>query len=97
MELTGTRNVGRLPQGRFVQELLGSRLNVNLSPDLQVSAFVQYDNESRDVGSNTRLRWTFDPVGELFVVYNHNVRDLGDRWQTQSDALLLKVQYALRR
>ncbi len=97
MELTGTRNVGRLPQGRFVQELLGSRLNVNLSPDLQVSAFVQYDNESRDVGSNTRLRWTFDPVGELFVVYNHNVRDLGDRWRTQSDALLLKVQYALRR
>ena len=25
-------------------------------------------------GTNTRLRWTFNPLGELFVVYNHNLR-----------------------
>jgi len=97
LEFTGTRNVGVLPQGRFVQELLGSRVRVNVSPDLQVAAFVQYDNESREVGANTRIRWTFDPQGELFVVYNHNLRDLGDRWQKESNELLVKVQYALRR
>lgn len=97
IDLSGTRNVAELPQGSFVQEFIGTRFNVNVSPDLQVSAFVQYDNESGEVGSNMRLRWTFDPLGELFLVYNHNLRDLGDRWQKESNEFLVKVQYAIRR
>jgi hypothetical protein len=28
------------------------------------------------LGTNTRLRWTFHPRGDLFVIYNHNVREL---------------------
>jgi hypothetical protein len=45
---------------------------------------------------NTRLRWTFRPVADLFIVYNHNVRSILDRWQLDSNQLLVKVQYALR-
>jgi Domain of unknown function (DUF5916) len=97
MEVSGTRNVGVLPEGRFVQELVGTRMNVNVSPDLQITAFVQYDNESREVGSNMRLRWTFDPLGEVFLVYNHNIQDLGDRWRKDSNEFVVKVQYAVRR
>lgn len=97
IDFSGTRNVAELPQGSFVQELIGTRFNVNVSPDLQLSAFVQYDNASDEMGSNMRLRWTFDPLGELFVVYNHNLRDLGDRWQKESNEFLVKVQYAIRR
>jgi hypothetical protein len=70
---------------------------VNVSPDLQVNAFVQYDNESGTVGANSRLRWTFDPLGDLFLVYNHNLVDLGDRWARDSNQFLVKVQYAIRR
>jgi hypothetical protein len=57
---------------------------------------VQYDTDSDSVGVNTRLRWTFTPVGDLFIVYNHNVRSLLDRWQTDSNQLLVKLQYAWR-
>jgi len=96
LELTYERNIGDLPFGEFTQDLIGSRLRVNFSPDLQVNSFVQYDNESREVGANTRLRWTFDPLGDLFVVYNHNIVDLLDRWELDSNQLLVKVQYALR-
>jgi hypothetical protein len=74
MELSGTRNVGRLPQGHFTQNLIGTRVRVNVSPDLQVNSYVQYDNESDSFGTNTRLRWTFSPLGDLFIVYNHNLR-----------------------
>lgn len=95
-ELSGTRNVGELPRGDFAQNLVGVRTRVNVSPDLQVTAFVQYDNESETVGSNSRLRWTFHPRGELFVVYNHNLRDLTDRWRKESNELVVKVQYAFR-
>ena len=96
-EVSAEHNVGNLPGGRFVQDLIGTRVRVNISPDLQVNAFVQYDNESRSVGSNMRLRWTFDPLGDLFLVYNHNVRDLNDRWRLDSNQFLAKVQYAIRR
>jgi hypothetical protein len=58
------------------QEGYGSRFRFNISPDLQVNSYVQYDNDSELIGTNTRLRWTFSPVGDLFVVYNHNVREL---------------------
>ena len=74
MELSGTRNIGRLPQGYFRQDLIGTRVRVNVSPDLQLNSYVQYDNESDSFGTNTRLRWTFSPLGDLFVVYNHNLR-----------------------
>jgi hypothetical protein len=97
LEVSGQRNVGRLPQGDFTQELLGTRIRVNVSPDFQINSFVQYDNETGSYGTNTRLRWTFDPFGDLFVVYNHNVTDFGDRWGRESNQLLVKAQYAIRR
>jgi hypothetical protein len=101
IELTGTRNVGRLREGRFTQDLVGTRLHLNVSPDLQVNSFVQYDNESHEVGTNTRLRWTFLPAGDLFVVYNHNLRTIDPttgarRLAFESNELLVKLQYALR-
>jgi hypothetical protein len=102
-ELSAERNTGEVSAGSFRQELVSGRVLVNFSPDLQVNTFVQYDNDSRTVGTNMRLRWTFDPFGDVFVVYNHNVKkfldlDLNptDRWELESNQLIIKVQYALR-
>jgi hypothetical protein len=96
VEFTGERNIGRLPSGHFTQTLIGNRLRVNISPDLSLSSYVQYDTDSDSVGVNTRLRWTFNPVADLFVVYNHNVRELLQRGQLDSNQLLIKLQYAFR-
>jgi hypothetical protein len=74
MELNGTRNVGRLREGDFTQDLIGTRVRLNVSPDLQVNSYLQYDNRSDSFGANSRLRWTFSPLGDLFIVYNHNLR-----------------------
>ena len=91
--LTGERNVGRLPAGDFAQTLFGVRTRFNFSSDLQLNSFIQYDNDSQSVGSNTRLRWTFNPAGDMFVIYNHNIRDITDRWNFDSNQLLIKLQY----
>jgi hypothetical protein len=96
VEFTGERNIGDLATGRFTQTVVGNRIRVNVSPDLSISSYVQYDTDSDSVGTNTRLRWTFRPVADLFVVYNHNVRSLLDRWQRDSNQLLVKLQYAWR-
>ena len=96
VEFSGERNVGRLSAGHFTQTLAGTRLRVNFSPDLSVASYVQYDTESDSVGVNTRLRWTLLPVADLFVVYNHNIRSVLDRWRLDSNQLLIKLQYAWR-
>ena len=98
LELSGERNIATMPEGDFTQELYSGRLDFRFTSDFQVSSFLQYDNESRNLGTNTRLRWTFDPLGDLFVVFNHNLlRNDLDRFAFESNQLLVKVQYALRR
>jgi hypothetical protein len=101
VELTGERDVGSMPEGDFTEDLIGTRIRLNFSPDLQLTSFLQYDTESDLVGTNTRLRWTFRPLGDLFVVYDHNLqtRDAltGQRHLAfASNEFLAKVQYAFR-
>jgi hypothetical protein len=96
VELSGEHDVARLRAGSFIETVAGTRVRLNLSPDLNVSSYVQYDTTTESIGVNTRLRWTFKPVADLFVVYNHNVRDVLDRWRLDSNQLLVKLQYAFR-
>jgi hypothetical protein len=100
-ELNATRNEGRLAEGNFTQQVVGTRFRVNVSPDLQFNSYLQYDNESDSFGTNTRVRWTFTPTGDLFVVYNHNLRTLDPLTRDRqlrftSNQLLVKLQYALQ-
>ncbi len=101
-EFNATRNVGHLAEGDFTQEVTGIRARVNVSPDLQFNSYMQYDNTTDSFGTNTRVRWTFSPLGELFVVYNHNIRELiptpgtPREWRFDSNQLLVKLQYAWR-
>jgi hypothetical protein len=95
-ELDAERDIGRLPAGRFTKDLVGGRVKLNFSPDLQLNSLVQYDNETNSFGANTRLRWTFDPLGDLFVVYNHNLTRAAGEWTFSGSQVLLKAQYAFR-
>ena len=102
MEFNATRNVGHLAEGDFTQDVFGTRVRLNVSPDLQFNSYMQYDNTTDSFGTNTRVRWTFSPLGELFVVYNHNIRELTQtpgvprEWRFDSNQLLVKLQYAWR-
>jgi hypothetical protein len=40
------------------------------NPNLVLSSFIQYDTESQNVGTNTRLLWTIKPGNDLFIVWN---------------------------
>ena len=91
------RNIGRLPQGDFDLTIVGTKVRLNLSPDLQLNSFLQYDTADSTFGTNTRLRWTFHPRGDLFVIYNHNLRELESRWRKEGNELLVKLQYTFRR
>jgi Domain of unknown function (DUF5916) len=97
LEFGVERNSGNLPEGDFVEAVYSGRVEFRYSSDLQLSSLLQYDNESESLGTNTRLRWTFHPLGDLFVVFNHNLaRTINDRFRFDSNELLVKLQYALR-
>ena len=109
-EVTGERSTGEvtglvetggeadsLARIRIEENLVGFRMEVNVSSDLQFSSLTQYDTQSRELGSNNRLRWTFHPQGDLFVVYNHNMeRQLDNRWRFVSNQTPVKLQYTWR-
>jgi hypothetical protein len=107
VELTGERSVGRvmapedesvvLFEKRFTEAVYGIRLELNVSPDLQVSSLTQYETETGELGTNNRLRWTFSPQGDVFLVYNQNgLRTVGDRWNFISNQIPAKIQYTWR-
>jgi len=96
LEFMYENNIGRIPAGNFNKELMSVRTALNINSNMNISIFVQYDNESNSVGSYSRLRWTFAPLGDLFIVYKHNIQpDLEDRWAQDQNQLVLKLTYGL--
>jgi hypothetical protein len=96
-EFEGQKNIGDLPSGSFNQTLVGSRVRFNITPDLQLNSFIQYDTDSKSIGVNTRLHYIFLPLGDLFVVYNHNtIEDLNEQWQLLGRQFILKLRYTFR-
>jgi Domain of unknown function (DUF5916) len=96
-ELNLENDVGHLTVGDFTENLIGARIRFNLSPNLQVSSFLQYDSQSKRYGSNTRMIWNIRPNIDLFVIYNHNFVEILDHWLTESNQLLVKFQYTFRK
>lgn len=91
------RDDGALPQGHFVTRLVSGRLDWNFSPDLAWSTLVQYDNQSRILGFQTRWRWIRRPGNDVFFVVSRGWfrRDDGD-YLPSFDKGSAKVQYTLR-
>jgi len=96
-EFSGIRNIGRLPWGDFEQTLAGLRVRFNVTSDLQLNSYLQYDTVSRSLGVNGRIHWIFSPLGDVFLVFNHNTfNDITERWTLQNQQILLKVKYNIR-
>ncbi len=96
-EFSGLRNIGRLPWGDFNQTLAGLRVRFNITPDLQLNSYLQYDTDSQSFGVNARIHWIFTPLGEAFLVFNNNtINSVTDRWALQNRQVILKVRYNFR-
>jgi len=70
VDLSTENDFAHLREGNFVQRLWQLKGGYAWSPNLVLTTFVQYDTESQNVGTNTRLRWTIRPGNDLFIVWN---------------------------
>ncbi|UJH67716.1 carbohydrate binding family 9 domain-containing protein [Allomuricauda sp. SCSIO 65647] len=102
-EFSGLHNRGRLPFGDFDQTLAGLRVRFNVTSNLQLNSYLQYDTDSRILGLNARIHWIFSPLGDVFLVFNNNTLNqmngmdpMGQRWALQNRQILLKIRYNFR-
>jgi hypothetical protein len=92
---------GYLPEGDFIERLFQFKVVYAFTPDLILSYYAQYDNDSDNLGVNARLRWTVQPGTDFYVVWNHNWdHPVGaEDWWTLSpvsDQVIVKFRYTWR-
>jgi hypothetical protein len=63
---------GRLPEGRFNENVYEIKADIFATPDLGLMNYIQYDDVSRELGWSARLRWRLSPGNEVYLVYNKN-------------------------
>jgi hypothetical protein len=99
--LSTNQTFARLPEGHFTARIFTSNINFAASPSLSFSNLIQYDNRSRNLGWQSRVRWTPQPGNDLFIAFNQGwVQEEGEdrtlRFRTQDSKISAKFQYSYR-
>ena len=90
---------GRLPQGRFSENVYQVKADVFLSPNIGFMNYIQYDDISRELGWSARLRWQISPGNMIFIVYNKNWErrwDPASRFIPLEERGVLKISLSIR-
>jgi len=91
----------RLKEGNFAARIFSLRANYAFSPFLTLSNLAQYDNDSKNFGWQSRVRWILRPGREIFLVVNHGwIREVDadglTHFRTSGRGVAAKAQYTLR-
>jgi len=97
VEPTYLANWVELAEGSSTTHLAGSRVTYTLTPEMFVSALVQYNTGMNAVSANVRLRWEYRPGSELFFVLNEQRDTLSPRFPgLVNRALIVKINRLVR-
>jgi hypothetical protein len=92
------RNDVKLVEGTFQTQVVTVRANYNFSPNVSWANLVQYDNESRVMGVQSRFRWILKPGSDFFLVLNRGWyrREFDGHFLPYFDKGSVKLQYTFR-
>jgi hypothetical protein len=62
----------REPWGNTAFWLVGPRFDVTLTNNLYFTAFVQYNEQQKNMNVNTRVQWRYKPASDMFLVWTDN-------------------------
>jgi hypothetical protein len=99
ISFTTDQTFARLPQGDFIARIHSSQINYAVSPFLSFSNLIQYDNQSRNLGWQSRIRWILRPGNDVFLVFNQGwIEDPAHnyRFRKQDSKVSAKLQYTFR-
>jgi len=86
----------RLDDGDFRVHVARVRLNLQFGPELSWASFFQYDNQSDQLGLNSRVWWIPRPETELFLVLNQGWEVDSGAFSPLESQVTLKIGYTLR-
>lgn len=89
------QNEVRLPSGDFDVQIVEADLIMQFTPEITWSNIVQWDNQSDEVGFNSRLRYEIEPGRVAYIVYNSGY-DTDDSWATTQSEMAVKVGWTYR-
>jgi hypothetical protein len=99
ISLGTNQTFARLPEGHFIARIFTANVGYAVSPSLSVSNLVQYDNRSRNLGWQGRVRWTLRPGNDLFLAFNQGwIDEAGGnlRFHSEDRKISAKFQYSFR-
>ena len=100
LSVTANQTFARLPEGHFIARIFTANANYTFSPTLALTNLVQFDNRSRNLGWQSRLRWTPQPGNDLFVSFNQGwIQEEGRedlRFRVEDTRISAKIQYSVR-
>ena len=99
ISFNANQTFARLPQGNFAARILTWQVNYAASPFLSFSNLIQFDNESRNLGWQSRARWILRPGNDFFFVFSQGwIQNPDDGYQfiAQESKVSAKIQYTFR-
>ncbi|MBI2829414.1 MAG: carbohydrate binding family 9 domain-containing protein [Acidobacteria bacterium] len=99
LTFNSNQTFARMPHGNFIARIHGMQVNYSASPFISFSNLVQYDNRSRHLGWQSRVRWILQPGNDLFFVFTQGwIQDPldGSRFLAEDSKISTKVQYTSR-
>jgi hypothetical protein len=84
-----------LKEGDFHTHLARLQVNLQFTPNLSWVTLAQWDNQSNDLGINSRLRWIIEDGREIFLVFNQDL-DTEDGVRVARTEPVLKIFWSTR-
>jgi hypothetical protein len=102
LAVNDTLNVFRLPQGNFNIDLAGVQVSYAFNRFLNATTFIQADTaQLQAVSANFRIRYTFRPDSDLYVIYNAGSRfqslAAGNPTEVRQQKIAVKITYSWSR
>jgi hypothetical protein len=79
------------PWGNTHFLLIGPRIDLTLTNTVYFTAFVQYNEQIKNMNINTRLQWRYKPASDFFLVYTDNYYT--NPFSVRNRAVVLKFNY----
>ena len=91
--LSTSYNVLKLPKpwGNTTFWLIGPRIDLTMTNNLYLTAYIQYNQQINNMNINTRLQWRYKPASDLFIVYTDNY--YSTPFSVRNRAVVLKFTY----
>ena len=75
--------------------LISPKVDFTFNKEISWATFIQYSNYSDSLGINSRFKWRFAPLSDLYLVYTDNNYFTNNRYMPKFRTINLKITYWL--